>query len=267
MIDRRDYPPSNSVKYIWETLELPEDALNSLDLAGGGKHYASSFKVDHLAHATVALSALAASLVWSARTGNPLPRVSVSKEHACAEYVSERLYTLDGERLNSPLGTIGGLHKTADGHVRMHDGFPHHRDNALMILGLQEGANRDEVARKMLEWKSVDLETAAFKGGAVIVALRSFKDWDALPQSKIVPDFPITLRRIQTENPSILPASYPTLQSSCLEGIRVVELSRVIAAPVAGRTLAAHGADVIWVRNTSASNPVLTLPLADRQVI
>ena len=249
MIDRQNYSPSDSVRYIWSTLDLPEEALNSLNLIGDSECYTSSFEVDHLAQATIALSALTASIVWSARTGRSLPRVTVSKEHACAEFISERLFTLDGARLPSPLNTIGGLHETADGHVRMHDGFPHHRINALKILGLEETADRKEVAKKMLEWKSVDLEAAAFQNGAVIVALRSFNDWDTLPQSASVPDFPISLRKIQTKAPPALPGRCPTLDA-CLQGIRVVELSRVIAAPVAGRTLAAHGADVIWVRNT-----------------
>ena len=99
----------------------------------------------------------------------------------------------------------------------------------------------------MLQWKSVDLERAAFEKEAVIVALRSCEEWDALPQSRVVPDFPVALRRIPSQAASDKLASSSGPPKSCLQGVRVVELSRVIAAPVAGRTLAAHGADVIWV--------------------
>lgn len=244
---RQNFSVHDSIEHIWTKLGLPKDALNSLNLVNYGECYSSSFKVDHLAHASIALSALSASLFWSARTGSTLPRVSVNKGHACAEFISERLFTLNGRRLDSPFNTIGGLHKTLDGYVRMHDGFPHHRKNALEILGLQEDAGRDEVVAKMLEWKSVDLERAAFEKEAVIVALRSFEEWDALPQSRAVPEFPVALRKIPTHAAPVKSASRSGVQNSCLQGIRVVELSRVIAAPVAGRTLAAHGADVIWV--------------------
>lgn len=244
---RRNFSVRDSIEYIWTELGLPKHALNALDLVGNGQYYSSSFKVDHLAHAAIALSALSASLFWSVRTGGLSSRVSVNQEHACAEFISERLYRLNGQRLDSPFNTIGGLHKTSDGHVRMHDGFPHHRTNALRILGLREDAKRAEVAIKMLEWKSVDLESAAFGKEAVIVALRSFEEWDSHSQSKAIPKFPIVLRRIPTETAPIPQLSGSGRPSSCLQGIRVVELSRVIAAPVAGRTLAAHGADVIWV--------------------
>jgi len=80
------------------------------------------------------------------------------------------------------------------------------------------------------------------------------RQWDALPQSKAIPNMPITLERIGSGKPD---SSGRVHQSSnkCLSGLRVVELSRVIAAPVAGKTLAAHGADVIWV--TSPNLPTL----------
>lgn len=252
--DRRTFSAFGSISHLWKSLGLPDQALDSLQIDENGDYYSSSFKVDHLAHATVALSALAAALFWSTRTGNAVPTVSVAKEHACAEFISERLYTLDGKKLPSPFGTIGGLHKTADGHVRMHDGFPHHRANALKVLGLEPDVSREEVVKKMLEWKSVVLESAAFEKEAVVVALRSLDEWDALPQAEAVPDLPVTLRKIKRTDSPHPPALYPRLPDTCLQGIRVIELSRVIAAPVAGRTLAAHGADVIWVTSPTLPN-------------
>jgi crotonobetainyl-CoA:carnitine CoA-transferase CaiB-like acyl-CoA transferase len=261
--DRRSFGTLDSITHIWTTLELPNDALRSLDLVEDTDPCLSSFKVGHLAHASIALSGLAAALVWSTRNGKPMPTVSVSLEHAGSEFTSERLYTLNGKRLASPFGLLGGLHKTADGYVRMHDGFPHHRNNALKILGLQKHSNREDVAAKMLEWRSVELERAAFENEAVIVALRSFQEWDALPQAKAVPDFPIKLQRIGGEIPPIPPCPGLEAQRYCLKGVRIVELSRVIAAPVAGRTLAAHGADVIWVTSPTLPNqPELDIDMA-----
>ncbi|KAF1972358.1 CoA-transferase family III [Bimuria novae-zelandiae CBS 107.79] len=252
--NRQSFSVIDSIRHIWSTLGLPLGALKSLQLIDDDRHYASSFKIDDLAHTTIALSALAAALVWSTRTRSEMPTVSIAKEHACAEFVSERIYTVDGKHLPSTFNAIGGLHKTADGHVRMHDGFPHHRNNALKNLGLREDATRDAVAAQILKWKSIDLETAAFKNGAVIVALRSFDEWDALSQAKAVPDFPITVRRFDSANPPVPPPSRSRPRDACLRGMRIVELSRVIAAPVAGRTLAAHGADVIWVTSPTLPN-------------
>ncbi|KAF3037520.1 hypothetical protein E8E12_007370 [Didymella heteroderae] len=128
-------------------------------------------------------------ILWSLRNDQQIPLVTVPARHACAEFKSERLYILNGKAGPSTFGTIGGLHKTRDGYIRMHDGFPNHRENALKILGLKVGATREDVSRKMLEWKSLDLETKAIEEGAVMAALRSFEEWDALPQSEALSEF------------------------------------------------------------------------------
>ncbi|OAG04502.1 CoA-transferase family III [Paraphaeosphaeria sporulosa] len=265
-IDRQSFSTLDSVAHVWRTLELPSDALRSLKLVEDANFFSSSFKVGHLAHASIVLSALAAALLWSTKASKPVPVVSVSSEHACAEFISERLYTLDGIRLPSPFGKLGGLHKTADGYVRMHDGFPHHLNNALKLLGLypyQLHPTREEVANKMRVFEAVELETAAFEHEAVIVALRSFQEWDILPQAKAVADFPIRLQKIrETSSPVPLPSGADA-NKYCLRGVRIVELSRIIAAPVAGRTLAAHGADVIWVTSPTLPNqPELDIDMA-----
>lgn len=255
-MDRSTYSTKDSITHIWTNdLGLPKSALEALDISDDAGFFPSSFKVEHLAHSSVALSALAAALFWSTRRKCGIPRVSIAAEHACIEFKSERLYMLNGKPAPSPWGTLGGLHKTADGHVRMHDNFPNHQQNALRILGLPSNATREDVAVKMSTWKSIELEAAAFSGGAVIAALRSKEEWDALPQAKAIADSPILLNRIADSAPYFPSDRTRSHSDRCLQGIRVVEMSRVIAAPVAGRTLAAHGADVIWV--TSPNLPDL----------
>jgi crotonobetainyl-CoA:carnitine CoA-transferase CaiB-like acyl-CoA transferase len=107
----------------------------------------------------------------------------------------------------------------------------------------------------MLDWKSTEIEAEGIRGGAVIAALRSFDEWDILPQASAVADSPILIKRTTRTAPYIpsVPTALP--DNKCLRGIRVIEMSRVIAAPVAGRTLAAHGADIIWI--TSPTLPDL----------
>lgn len=236
------FAPFDTVSHIWTSLGLPEHALSSIQLPIDAECCPSSFKVSHLAQASIGLSAISAALVWSLRNNQQIPQVTVPAQHACIEFKSERLYILNGKAALSEFGTIGGLHKSQDGYVRMHDGFPNHRENALKILGLRVGAKREDVSRKMLEWKSLDIETKAIEKGAVMAALRSFEEWDALPQAGAISDTPIRLQKI-SEGPLYLPeAITPGQDTKCLRGLRVVEMSRVIAAPVAGRTLAAHGA-------------------------
>ncbi|KAF9691830.1 hypothetical protein EKO04_010428 [Ascochyta lentis] len=254
-MDRQNFAPLDTVSYIWTTLGLPRNALESIHLPVDAECYPSSFKVGHLAQASIGLSALSAALIWSVRNDKPAPEVTVPAEHACVEFKSERLYVLNGEAAPSTFGTIGGLHKTRDGYIRMHDSFLNHRENALKLLGLDMSASKEDVGEKMLEWNSIDLETSAIEQGAVMAALRSFEEWDKLPQSKAVADFPILLSQVAVGEPRPFSRTAPAHATRCLQGIRVVEMSRVIAAPVAGKTLAAHGADVVWV--TSPSLPDL----------
>ncbi|KAH6877569.1 CoA-transferase family III domain-containing protein [Alternaria rosae] len=246
-MERTTFDAFSSVAFLWRMLDLPQEALDSLDLPSDGECLPSSFRVDVLAQSTVAASALVAALFWSHRNGCSMPRVTVPAEHACVEFKSERLYTLNGKAASPPWGAIGGFYQAADGYVRIHDSFPNHREIALRILGLPQDASKEVVAQEVSRWKSVELEAKGFRSGAVIAALRSLDQWDALPQGKAIADHPVLLTRLATSELRMPLARTPKVMGKCLEGIRVVEMSRVIAAPVAGKTLAAHGADVIWI--------------------
>lgn len=257
--DRTGFTPADSVRHLWTELGLPTAALGSLELPGSGLGLPSSYKIGHLAQASIALSALCAALLHSLRNGTAVPRVSVPLLHAAVEFKSERLYVLAGKPTPSPWGPIGGLHKTADGYVRIHDSFPNHRYGAAALLGLPAAATRAEIASKAAEWKSVDLEQEAFRQNIVISALRSYTEWDVLPQAKAVGYLPITIRKIASSPPG-LPAHLKGGNDKCLRGLKVLELSRVIAAPLAGKTLAVHGADVLWITGPHLPD----LPTMDR---
>ncbi|KEF61069.1 uncharacterized protein A1O9_02634 [Exophiala aquamarina CBS 119918] len=247
MEDRGQFDSTASLRHLWRGLNLPVPALASAQLPNANARLPSSFKIGILAQSSIALTALLAALIHSVRTRSPIPRITVSGAHAVVEFKSERLYTINGEASPSSWGPIGGLHKTVDGYVRVHDGFPVHRDGTKALLGCGFAASKSEVAAKIAGWKSVELETAAFDAGIVISALRSFDQWDILPQAKAVRDFPIQIQKV-AEGPAGLHRHFSgSAADKCLRGLRVVEMSRVIATPVAGKTLAAHGADVLWV--------------------
>ncbi|KAI8631615.1 CoA-transferase family III [Xylariaceae sp. FL1651] len=289
MVDRSMFKPFDIVQEIWTHLDLPPSALSSLALPGTnptsgqiGPMVPSSFKIAHLAQGAIALSALSAALVRSmldhptlSPFSIPVPRTSVPLRHAVLEFQCERLYTLAGKPPAPTWGPIGGLYPTADGHIRIHDAFPHHRRGALALFGLPDTCtDRHAVSEHTRKWKSVELETVAVEEkGLALYALRSFEEWDALPQARALGDLPVSVRRVghlspPSTSPSALSAfrrspldGHAQLKQQCLSGVRVLELSRVIAAPVAGKTLAAHGADVLWV--TSPHLP--DLPGLDRE--
>lgn len=249
---------------VWLSLNLPEHALGSLKLSGTGVGLPSSFKVGPFAQANIAISALSAALLHAHKIkAAQTPEVAVSLRHACAEFKSERLYVLDGKTNEDPWGPIGGLHATSDGFVRIHDGFPHHRDGALKLLGLANTATRQEVAEAVKRRTAQELEDSTDANDLVIARLRSRSEWEELPQSKCYPKTPISIRKIHEAAPYLPARLEPGPgRNKCLQGVRVLDLTRVIAGPVAGKTLAAHGADVLWI--TSPNLP--TLPDLDCDV-
>ncbi|KAJ5765441.1 hypothetical protein N7520_005000 [Penicillium odoratum] len=258
---RSRFSAKDSVEYLWNGLGLPTESLKSLNISGDGPGLPSSFKIADLAQASIGLSTLLAAQIHALRNSTPIPAVTVSREHAVIEFKSERLYTLAGKAVFTAWGPIGGLHKSADGYVRVHDGFPNHRDGTKALLGCAPDADRKEVASKIASLNSLALETAAFEAGLVISALRSYSEWDSLPQARAVSEFPITLRKIG-DAPVGLPRKMQTGNTKALQGLRVLEFSRVIAAPLSGRALSAHGADVLWV--TSPNLP--DIPVVDRDL-
>lgn len=239
------------------TLSLPLDTPLTLPDAND-IGIPSSFRIAPLAQGTIATSACAASLYWALRKGEPhaTPPVTVPLYHVLADFLSERLYTLhDSASLRSAWGVVGGLHKTKDGYVRIHDSLENHTTGTLKLLGLPLTATKDEVKAAVATWSSDDLETATTTHDVVIYKLRSFEEWDALVGATDNGGVPISVSCV---SPSAPPIPKP-IHTKPLHGIKVVEMTRVIAGPLAGKTLAHYGADVTWI--TSPNRP--TIPALD----
>ncbi|KAI4843498.1 CoA-transferase family III [Aureobasidium sp. EXF-8845] len=252
-VDRSSHHASNVVEELWTGLALPPNALSRVKLVGDSEPaLPSSFRIGVLAQSSIAVSALAAAQVHALRNKIEVPRVEVPLQHAVIEFKSERFYTIDGQPPSATKDSIGGLHRTADGHIRVHDSFPNHSN----------GSSREQLADKIATWRSFELEnTATIQGNLAAYALRSYGEWDALPQSKAIATFPISIRPLLSNSSKGSWDRFSKGSNRCLEGLRVLEMSRVIAAPLCGKTLAAHGADVLWV--TSPDLP--DIPSIDRE--
>jgi crotonobetainyl-CoA:carnitine CoA-transferase CaiB-like acyl-CoA transferase len=233
--------PREILANVWTSAGGDLGALDSVTLTGDEPQLPSSFRVAAAAQAVIAATGLAAAEIWKLRSGQS-QQIAVDMRHAVVECRSERYLRVDGKPPPPAWDVIAGVYKTRDQRfVRLHTNFPHHRAAVCQVLNCNP--EREDVQAALMRWDGEAFETAAYAAGGVVAMMRSYEEWFDLPQAKTIAALPtISIEKIGEAAPKPWPVG-----DRPLAGVRVLDLSRVIAGPVAGRALAVHGADVLLI--------------------
>lgn len=163
-------------------------------------------------------------------------------EHIAGSFSSEKLFRLQGRPVDA-FAPLSGFFRTSDGWVRTHGNYPHHATRLRSILGVADGESRDDVADAIAERSAQELEDAAAELGAICARVRTEGEWRASAEGRAAAEGALIAIRDREDVRPLSLTGGPRL----LADVRVLDLTRVLAGPVCGRTLALFGADVLRI--------------------
>lgn len=230
---------------------LPIPAPDHVAITGADPFFRTPFRIGETVACVLAASGVAASDLWEHRTGRrQLVAIAVA-EAAASLHVVNYTQSRDADGTYRPLPPSDSMQHmmsitqpwpTADGRWFLpHFNLPHLERRVLGVLACESQV--DSVSAAVARWNADDLESAIARARACGGKVRSREEWLAHPQGAYLATRPVVeITRIADGPPEPLPPG-----DRPLSGIRVLDLTRILAGPTSARTLAEHGADVLMV--------------------
>jgi len=220
------------------------DPDNRIAITGSDPIFPTRFRIGKAAALALAAHSGAIAALWRQRWGRG-QSVTIDTAAAAFSLESVLMLTQRGYPVPYPDATypLTAFHPCRNGRsIFLHAGYPYLRDGLLKLLDCPNDS--DAINAATAQWDAFDLEARVAALGLCGGVARTAEDWVATPQGAWLASRPVvTITRIGDGDPRPFPpAARP------LSGVKVLDLTHVLAGPTATRTLAEQGATVLRVR-------------------